>query len=172
MRIESINRKPVPRFSASPFVKLNLSRNRGYARRNYLVPSTGNNRWFEAGHNNDNNNRLPLCCAHFLLRGRRWTLEGVSNECHASITEGGVERLGDDYREHGGNNRWGCWREGFDLCDGFFFFSILSGMVNSPGEGLAAAFRDGFRKGLRLNFFAVVVDWKGEWIRWICWVIF
>lgn len=81
----------------------------------------------------------------------------VSNECHASITEGGVERLaGDDYREHGGNNRWDCWREGFDLCDGFFFFffSILSGMVNSR-RGLAAAFRDGFRKGLRLNFFAV-----------------
>lgn len=39
-------------------------------------------------------------------------------------------------------------REGFDLC-GFFFF-ILSRAVNSRG---LAAFRDGFRKGLGLNFF-------------------
>lgn len=46
----------------------------------------------------------------------------------------------------------------------FFFFSILSGMVNSR-RGLAAAFRDGFRKGLRLNFFAV--DWAGKEGEWI-----
>lgn len=43
------------------------------------------------------------------------------------------------------------------------FFFILSRAVNSRG---LAAFRDGFRKGLGLNFFffAVAVDWaeKGE----------
>lgn len=104
------------------------------------------------------------CC------GRGWAWEGVGTNVTRPSSRG-VERLGDDYREHGENNRWSCWggglREGFDLC-GFFF--ILSRAVNSRG---LAAFRDGFRKGLGLNFFLQLrsIGRKrgkgfGEWRAW------
>lgn len=111
---------------------------------------------------------MPLCCVLLAVAegGLGKGLERMSRVHHR-----GVERLGDDYREHGENNRWGCWGDwGRSSICGVFCFFILSRAVNSRG---LAAFRDGFRKGLGLNFFLQLrsIGRKrgkgfGEWRAW------
>lgn len=117
---------------------------------------------------------MPLCCVLLAFCGRGvecWD-EGVGTNVTRPSSRG-VERLGDDYREHGENNRWSCWGEGVEGGVRFvrIFFIILSRAVNSRG---LAAFRDGFRKGLGLNFFFLQLrsigrkrgKGFGEWRAW------
>lgn len=96
-----------------------------------------------------------------LLAARPKVNVGGGFERVSRVHHGGVERLGDDYREHGGNNRWGCWREGFDLCDGFFFFFLFFRGWLIVGGGVGGRFSRWFSKGVEIKFFCSCGRLKG-----------